>query len=177
MRIPNDIRKAVVFLGHKGPSKDDAFIPIGTGFFLMHEYETYLVTARHIAEQIGDDPYHIRLNHTDGRALNCYCDPLEFAQQGARWSFHEDPNVDVAVMPFRFYIERAGADFLILQSSLAPDHGTQAVECGDFCYVIGLFGLHPGKDRMMPVIHTGHIAMMSDPNERIPTQDWRNKKV
>jgi hypothetical protein len=172
MRIPNDIRKTVVFIGHRPPGS--SFDPIGTGFFLMHEQTAYLVTARHLAEELGDSPYHIRLNHEDGGAIDCYCDPLTIAEAGARWFFPDDPAVDVAAMPFIFFIEKAGAQFEFLSTEMAATTAP-LIETGDFCYVIGLFGLHPGKRRMMPVVHTGHIAMIHDPREPIPTEDWRDK--
>ena len=60
MRIPEQVRKCVVFLGYKTASGETRFA--GTGFFLGRVVETvqggigfrYLVTARHVIDGIKD---------------------------------------------------------------------------------------------------------------------------
>jgi hypothetical protein len=173
MRIRSDIRKAVVFLGHMVGKNFEA---AGTGFFLFHDSAPYLVTARHIAEQFDDDPFYLRLNHADGQAVNCYCDPLALAEHHMQWFYSDDPNIDIAAMPMAIDLEKVGADFVVLSTAESIGYGdAPAVDTGDICSVVGLFSLHPGKGRNMPVIHTGNIAMMPDPEEPIPTNNWRGK--
>jgi hypothetical protein len=173
MRIRSDVRKAVAFLGHI-VGDGDRFQAAGTGFFLMHDTVPYLVTARHIAEQFGDDPFYFRVNDMSGEAADCYVDPLEAAKLDVQWFFHDDPNVDVAVMPLGIDMRKGEADFVVLSTAESIGcEGAPSIDTGDLCQVIGLFSLHPGKERMTPVIHTGHIAMMPDPREPIPTEDWR----
>lgn len=173
MRIRSNVRRAVTFLGHI-VGDDDRFEAAGTGFFLMHDSVPYLVTARHIAEQFGDDPFYFRVNDLRGEAADCYFDPLEAAKLDIQWFFHDDPSVDVAAMPLGIDLNRAEADFVVLSTaeSIGRD-GSPSIDTGDLCQVIGLFSLHPGKKRMTPVIHTGHIAMMPDSREPIPTENWR----
>ena len=177
MRIPSDIRKTVVFIGHM--ETGSPFEPVGTAFFFAHQRMLYLVTARHIAEEIAEEPFHFRLTHENGSPIVAYCDPLTLPNKNVRWFFHDDPTVDVAALPFGFDWARMGADFEILEATKAIDRNKDGdrVETGDFCYVVGLFSLHAGKGRNMPVIHTGHIAMMPDPTEKIPTEDWRNRSA
>lgn len=173
MRIKSDIRKTVVFVGHM--DTNGPFRPVGTAFLFMHDRLLYLVTARHIAEQFGDEPFYIRMNGENGGVINAHMDLLSFTEHEITWFFPEDTNVDLAVLPFAFDIEGFGADFLILSTHHAAilEMAPSAIGCGDFCYVVGLFSLHSGKGRVLPVVHTGHIAMMPDRRERIETQDWR----
>lgn len=175
MRIKQDIRQTVAFVGHMDTG--EAFQAAGTAFLLMHDRLLYLVTARHIAEQLGDDPFYLFMNHNDGGRINAHLDLLELADKGYRWFFHEDPNVDLAVLPACFDLERFGWNFLLFSSEMAVirEQNPSVIGCGDFCYVVGLFSLHPGKGRITPVVHTGHIAMMPDEQEKIETQDWRGK--
>jgi hypothetical protein len=42
---------------------------------------------------------------------------------------------------------------------------------GDFAYTVGLFMLLAGKQRNLPIVHTGHIALMPG-QEDIPIRDW-----
>ena len=173
MRIQSDIRQTVAFVGHM--DTDGPFQAVGTAFLLMHDRLLYLVTARHIAEQLGDDPFYLFMNHNDGGRINAQLDLLELADKGYQWFFHEDPNVDLAVLPAVFDLEKFGWNFLLFGSEMAVvrEKNPTAIGCGDFCYVVGLFSLHPGKGRITPVVHTGHIAMMPDAMEKIETNDWR----
>ena len=63
MAIAEDARKSVVFIGH---GEDENFVSVGTGFFIQHKSAIYIVTARHIVEGLGNDPYAFRFNKSDG---------------------------------------------------------------------------------------------------------------
>jgi hypothetical protein len=169
MRVADDIRKTVVFLGYESSDPDTGGIaPFGTGFLLFYDEFPHLVTARHVAEMAGDNPFLIRVNRYDGTADN-------FPLDRVRWHYHPDPNVDVAAIPFSikregeyecFYIE----DALLLTDELLAYHH---VGIGDFCYTIGLFRLVAGTKRNMPVVHFGTIARMPE-DEGLPMRDWRD---
>jgi hypothetical protein len=74
MRIPDDIRKCVVFVGYQ--MADESFRIAGTGFLVSRDIGNgnrfaYLVTAGHVVNGIkalGIDKVHIRINLIGGDA-------------------------------------------------------------------------------------------------------------
>ena len=167
VRIADDIRKAVVFLGVEDPSRDDEFRPVGTAFLIGYEGARYLVTVKHVAQGIGDAPFLIRVNHTDGGAGN-----ILLEEDSLRWFTHSDPSVDLAVAPFQFDLRAVGLDIKLIAMMgekwlLKPNN----FECGDLCYTVGLFQFLSGKRRNLPVVHSGNIALLPS-DELIPVRDW-----
>jgi hypothetical protein len=67
---------------------------------------------------------------------------------------------------------RFDPEFVIL-----GDSGRKQLMCGDVINLIGLFRLHAGKQRNIPFVHTGHLAVLSDSSERIPVRDRTTNKV
>jgi hypothetical protein len=76
MRIPEILRKSVVFLGrflNTGPTEDSRLT--GTGFFVSvpsrhsDRFFVYLVTARHVSAGFFEKPFGIRINRVDGTAV------------------------------------------------------------------------------------------------------------
>src|ERR1051325_10490000 len=98
-RIKEDARKKVVFFGWDGCTADDpcAIDEAGTGFLIYCGQGglrgTYLVTAAHVAKKLGEDPFVIRINDTDGNARLDHID-------NAVWHYHQDGTVDVALMRY-----------------------------------------------------------------------------
>lgn len=166
MRVAQDLIDSVVFFGH---GDDKEFSPKGTGFLLIFGGLLYLATARHVAENLGEDPFLIRANHNSGRANNY---PLDLCMSGdtrIRWFAHEMESVDLAVLPFPIDAQAMG----ITASAIHGEHTVKLEKpmkdagCGDMCHVVGLFAHRPGVNRNMPVVHTGHIAAMCDSEELI----------
>ena len=52
MRISDDLRKCVVFLGYKDDTEPGNIKCIGTGFLLRYKDLFHLVTVKHVAIQI-----------------------------------------------------------------------------------------------------------------------------
>ena len=52
-----------------------------------------------------------------------------------------------------------------------------AIFCGDTISLVGLFRLHAGSKRNVPIVHTGHIASVPDPNEKIPLTDRNGRSI
>jgi hypothetical protein len=197
VRIANDLRKAIAFLGEE--LADDrgrsAIDPRATGFFVTWASDScrpiesmqpeqagvYLVTARHVAEPLGRN-FAIRFNRNDGGSdVDLVTD--------AKWTTHEDKTVDVAVLqcgypawadcipipgrmlalptaqdvPFAEY----GDDDLVVRD---PNLGI-----GDIAYVVGLFNVMAGKGVNLPVVHTGHIALLPG-DERVSVYDSRKRR-
>lgn len=67
MRVDDQLRKCVVFIGMVGPS---GFVPVGTGFVVTSETLgmrfDHVVTARHNLELIQGDVIWLRVNKVGG---------------------------------------------------------------------------------------------------------------
>jgi hypothetical protein len=115
----------------------------------------YLVTARHVAEFVGSDPFLLRVNRIAGGADNLAIDD-------ATWHYDADSNVDVAVLPILGLIKeyRHSVRFIddAKESWWANKAWKYGVGIGDLCYTIGLFRVFSGKEQNLPVVHFGTIA-------------------
>jgi hypothetical protein len=186
VRINDLVLKNVVFIGRaKTPLRDvpdwvtdEQFEEIeksihwgGTGFFITVDDPpgqplifNYLVTAKHVADALEGTPAILRLNLRGG-ATGYFRVPPE-----AKWWRHPDTpdSVDVAVLPWMPPIEVA--DFTLMQAHewiLTDDIiNKRNIGPGDNVYAVGLFSLAKGRARNIPIVRTGHIAMM--PKEKIP---------
>ena len=66
------------------------------------------MTNQHIASDIDDAPFAIRMNKPDGTSDNVYVDQ---SRNPLRWySNTDDPEVDLAVMSFNHALPEAGYD-------------------------------------------------------------------
>jgi len=161
MRISDDLRKCVVFLGYKDNKEPGNIKCIGTGFLFMYKELTHLVTVKHVALQLGGYPFVIRVNRVNGEAENIHADQIE-------WFYHNDESVDLAVTPCTF--QQHKYDALYIPETLIKPVGEYNLGIGDICYTIGLFGLLYGKKRNYPIVFTGNIALLPE-GEKIPVKD------
>jgi hypothetical protein len=166
VRISEDARRCVVFFGVTTPKGIEYG---GTGFLASYEEDGfvahYLVTCRHVAAHLNID-FFVRANKKDGPAEDV---PIE----SVRWEYHSDPNVDVAVAPF--HIMEKGWDMVyiplnrVLHDPKKDVYG--GLSTGDQIAIVGLFRLRIGTRRNVPIVHCGHIAALSDPDEKIPMRN------
>jgi hypothetical protein len=168
MRIGDDIRKCVVFLGYPDTTPGRGGIDcIGTGFLLAYKGLGYLVTAKHLSHDLGRDPFLIRFNKLDGTSENFEADDFE-------WSDHPDPAVDVSVIPMHVG-STTEYDCVYLDGDamvLSPEQMKfDNIGVGNFTYTLGLFRLLSGEKRNMPICHFGTIGMLPG-DEKIPVIDW-----
>jgi hypothetical protein len=171
MRISDDLRHCVVFIGFKDDTQRSSGIKCaGTAFLLWYKTFSYLVTVKHVAIQVGDCPFVIRMNRQDGTSDNIYVDDDDM-----RWYFNQaDTNVDLAVTPFDYNLGQAGYNSLLIPDTILANTEilkSESIGIGDLCYTVGLFRLLAGEKRNLPVVHTGNIALLPG-DERIPVQDW-----
>jgi hypothetical protein len=166
MRFNRAARKCVVFLGY--PDRDtgpNAIICEGTGFLILYQGGFYLVTARHVAVTLGDVGWCVRVNKKDGTCHLIDADNVP-------WVFHPDNTVDVAVCGFGISAAQ-GYDFLYADGDILflrkENETSDWVEVGDMCYTVGLWRLLEGKERNLPVVHTGNIARLAG-EEKIPVR-------
>jgi hypothetical protein len=178
VRLQDDLRKSVCFLGvPTGDSKDNDILCRGTAFLVYYKDVHYMVTAKHVAEGLGDRPFLVRLNKADGSSTNIRFDLTERAFV---WQTHNNQTVDLAAMAFPGGFNRAGFDCLYIPEWMfattenvrgtETDQDIRGVGIGDFCYTIGLFRLVSGKKRNLPVVHFGTVAMMPSDDELIPVR-------
>jgi hypothetical protein len=169
VRLSEDSRNCVVFLGWQkaGPIDDAPIDPKGTGFLVWTPSapdSMFLVTARHVAEKLHT-PFVVRYNHKDGNARLLHVHtPAE-----ARWCFHEDSQVDLAVMPLDLPSGFVGTGHE-LESLIDPARSPaiwKEIVAGDMVNVVGLFHFRHGDKANLPIVHTGHVAMLPG-DEPIP---------
>jgi len=180
MRIPDSIKKSVVFIGiDSGAGKVDFK---GTGFFVSvpstrvpkHNL-IYLVTAKHVVAEIGNREFCIRANTKDGKSI------IFQGDKQIKWWFHpkDEESADVAVLHMFFPKGLAQTlDFSALPiEALLTDEQIKSdgIGDGDDVFITGLFAHHHGSEKNLPIIRTGNIAMM--PEEPIPTSKFGNMEV
>ena len=167
MRVPDGVRKCVVFLGL--PNGEERVSFIGTAFFVLIPSSVegtsyiYLVTAKHVAEKLENNPFVLRINTKDGQSVL-------FDVEEAKWFFHPtDSSVDAAVLPWapsrREFDYKAVHVNTFLSDEIIQKEGIGA---GDEVFITGLFACVIGSARNLPIVRTGNVAMM--PDEVIPTQ-------
>lgn len=169
MRIDDRVKKSVVFFGYPDGAPGRGGIRcIGTGFLMAYHRVSYLVTNAHVSRVLGADPFLIRVNRSDGTAENLLVDRAE-------WCDHPDATVDVSITPFFIDILKYDCVYLDLGKMTPERFAVHNIGAGNFTYTVGLFRLLSGEKRNLPVVHTGHIAMMPG-DERIPVRDWTDPK-
>lgn len=170
MRLSEDVRKSVVFIG---VGEGDDFEPCGTAFILSYKWRRYLVTAHHVIEPLADAPFTIRVNRHEQDALCIPYDPIDETE--ARWITPSDRSVDLAIMPFGHDLEADGCDFRLVPDKMllsAAAMKAEDIAVGNICYAVGLFRVHSGKKRNVPLVHTGNVALKAG-DEPLPVKDWR----
>lgn len=166
MRFADDLRKSVVFFGYRDTTQPSGVMCVGTGFLLGYKNTAYLVTAKHLSHQLGNDPFVVRLNKKVGTAAILHADNVT-------WYEHSDPTVDVSLTNLHLdsdsrydAIYLNGDVMLATPDRLKNDH----IGIGNQTYTIGLFRLLVGQKRNLPVCHMGSIALLPD-DERVPVVD------
>lgn len=167
MRVPEEIRKCVCFVGYRMHDGTEMFA--GTAFFVARRIDgtdralSYVVTARHVIDGIRDlglDQVLLRVNSKAGARWLEY--PI------SEWVMHpEGRSVDVAVL--RGFIGN-GVDHLTFglgSSAFAEVIHREDIGVGTEAVIAGLFVNHAGKDRNIPIVRVGNIAAM--PEEKVGT--------
>lgn len=171
MRVPEEVRECVVYLGLPVnlPDGSMAMNPVGTGFLVFKRDETlenwgysYLATAKHVAEALTGKEFVARVNRKEG-------DAALVKGLGVTWWYHPtDAAVDVALFPWA--PSREKYDFRQIDSEMfLTDEiiSSQSIGPGDEVFITGLFAHFAGSQRNIPIVRMGNIAMM--PREPVPT--------
>ena len=166
MRVPDPVILSVCFLCARNATGD--YVAVGTGFFVNVKSEKYpdnrfihLVTAKHLIEKsqdLGLEDLHARINKKPSG--------VDYVKiQNSSWLFHEDPNVDVAVIPFSpplsefEYADIDSVDMFATGQRLVKDK----VGVGDELQMVGLFSRVLGHEKNHPIVRIGSLAAMPGP--------------
>ncbi len=183
MRLPDEVLKSVVFLGKKKGSEIQYG---GTGFLVcVTQVEAgrtfqfgYLVTANHVARQIGGDVFYIRVNQREGQAATDV--PLNWEKGNeVIWYKHPtDIHADVAVTPVQL---QKGHDILMLPAEDVilnePKRIELGIGIGDEVFIVGLFSHLKGRARSIPIVRVGNIAMFPDERVKVKTPSQETLEV
>lgn len=189
MRVPDQVRKCVLFIGVHEPDLPAEPEPLwgGTGFIVAvpggpgyHAVEkegprtlttwhtsAVMVTARHVAKKLEGKEFFLRANKTDGTSK------IIEGHADARWWYHptEEKYVDAAVIVFP-YGALPDLDIMPIPLPLFADD-EKIEEChigtGDEVFVTGLFTKVVETGKNQPIVRIGTVAMM--PGEKIPFKD------
>jgi hypothetical protein len=174
MRVPEQIRSNVVFLGEIEPRGDERSTRFaGTGFFALvpsvaspDRGYLYLVTAKHVVDQLSRGDWVMRANTNDGRSMDVQ------RSSGHQWWFHpEEPDdTDVAVTPLgldgnEFDFSACPVSMFVTEEHVRP---SGVIGAGDEIFTVGLFNRMIGRSRNSPIVRMGNVAMIPDPGERVP---------
>jgi hypothetical protein len=168
MFVPDEIRKCAVFVGYQ--KADDSYVKLGTAFFVSYpsvregKSFLYLVTAKHIIARIQElalNEVQVRLNTHEG--FECASTLID--------SWYIDPddyNLDVAVASVT--LRKEDFDFrtipisMVVTPQVAKDY---FIGVGEDVFLTGLFSKHTGTKKNLPIIRSGTIALMADPEEPV----------
>lgn len=167
MRITDDVLDSVVYIGGLVDRDDpapDNFIIAGTGFFVTHKKRFFIVTAKHVIQDMGDLSCAIRLNTAQGQAEIVPIPPTIL------WHCHSDRSVDVAVLPWvpdpkTFHWKCTPTE----RFATTPIITAAKIGVGDQVITAGLFSAFEGQSRNVPLVRIGHIAMMAG-GERVTSK-------
>ncbi|MCH7634462.1 MAG: hypothetical protein IIA36_07205 [Proteobacteria bacterium] len=163
VRIAEDLRRCVVFLGHP-TLKDGKPNYEGTGFLVEHEEFVYLVTAKHVADNLFPDML-IVMNDKDGNIFPIQIDDVP-------WKFHPDAKVDAGAVRFEVNEKMGCREFPSYYLGTQETLEEKNIGPGDLAYVVGLFHIVTGHERISPIVHTSHVAML--PAEQVPVKGFGN---
>jgi len=190
MRVPDEIRKSVLFIGVREDLPEWEWK--GTGYLVAirdahhifsgmieHEGHTYsttssypflfLATARHVAEELEGKDFALRTNKQDGSLaiLEGHADQT--------WWYHptERKYVDAAVAIFfppnlrDLDIHWIDIELFVDQEKIEDAH----LGVGDEVFLAGLFTKVQETTSNIPIVRIGNLAMM--PGEKIPFKDGK----
>jgi hypothetical protein len=170
VRLQDNVADCVVYLGTCLNSSDLSGKDMrleGTGFIILYGDASYVVTARHVAQDL-EPPFHIRYNNKQG---------LFQAQEidsGTWWHHPVDNTADVAVMQIEVPSWAEVSPWIPKWFVSRYKKRTKDIGAGDLAYIVGMYKWCPGETLNTPVYHTGHIARMDI--EPIRCGDWRKKR-
>jgi hypothetical protein len=189
MRVPDQLRKTVLFIGVIGDLPEpewiataylvavpDAVRTLQVGPRSRHgdvgvvTYPfTFLATARHVAEKLEGKDFALRVNRIDDTIA------IIRGQSDTRWWYHptERRYVDAALAMF-FPDNFADLDIQTIHVEWFADEEaiqTAHLGAGDEVFIAGLFTKTTETTKNIPIVRIGNLAML--PGEKIPFKDGK----
>lgn len=173
MRVPDDIKRCVMFVLYR--DSEGQTLLAGTAFLIAVELQDvgvgfgYCVTARHILAKIHlnsvDQVVILRLNRKDGTFG-------EVETPYHHWQYHpDDSTVDAAVLAWSPSLDHYDVGAVPIENAAIQELiEVENIGIGDEVFVTGLFSNHYGEHRILPIVRTGNLALMSD--ERVYVKDF-----
>lgn len=155
----DEIRKTIVFLGKT--TQKGAIQFYATGFLLNIHNVFHLATAKHVVVDpktgdFTDSGMLVFFNLKDGNIGSRSVDGIK--KFGVHWIFHENKDVDIAVIPF-------GLDTKVDDVKTIPDNlflGTERLfELYDVFFLSYQPGIQPQR-RIAAVVRNGTISLIND---------------
>jgi hypothetical protein len=180
MRIPDEVRKCVVFFGFEKVSNVGVKTITygGTGFIvgmasprIPNTGFLFLVTAKHVVQALQGRDFYIGVNDKKGNAAH-FRGTRDF-----KWFFHPSDNAaDVAIAAIG--LDMQVCDYLPIPITMClsePERKQRGIGTGNEVFITGLFVHYSGQSQNMPIIRTGNIAMI--PDGRIPVKGFGNMEA
>ncbi len=186
MRVPDQIRKSVVFIGVYGdllepewratayivavPDAMRKFRQEDERYVLTSVYPfTFIGTARHVAEKLEGKRFALRVNTRDGAVR------IIQGEADTRWWYHptERQYVDAALAMFtpedfgNLDVETIDVDLFADKERIEDSN----IGAGDEVFIAGLFTKITETTQNIPIVRIGNLAMM--PDEKIPFKDGK----
>jgi hypothetical protein len=187
MRVPDQMRKTVLFIGLTGDLPEPEWKATGYlvavpdavrtlnsvdsyGYSGTVTYPfTFLATARHVAEKLEGREFALRVNRLDGSIA------IIRGQADTKWWYHptERKYIDAALCMF-FPDNYGELDIQAIHVGWFADEETikeANIGAGDEVFIAGLFTKITETAKNIPIVRIGNLAMM--PGEKIPFKDGK----
>jgi len=152
--LPSDMKKSIVMIGERDENEPIAR-PIGSGALLRFEKYLFVVTAKHVVENISDPL--ILINDVKGR-IKGYKTSNFTSEFGFEWRYHSDKEVDLAAI--RFGYEKDVDDVKVIPPNMFNEFSN--VEEGDDVFFMGFpLGL-TNLNKLTPAIRQGCVSLKLD---------------
>jgi hypothetical protein len=126
----------------------------------------YLVTAKHVVKPFaGKDNVYARMNK---HVVEPGKPGVQYLKLPNKWIFHDDPAVDLAVLPWENVGDNYTCTSLSFDDLLTTPEYLQAAGVtwppglGEDLVYIGLMSSHMGTKRNLPIVRRGHLGLVSD---------------
>lgn len=156
----DQIKKAIVFIGRINEKDEPDFY--ATGFLVRAREIIHLLTAKHVIKhpitgKFIDKEMVAFFNMKDGKIGFRSIEELKNNYE-ISWIFHENYDVDIALIPFPVNPEREDVRTIPEHFFLKPD---KLFEIYDVFFLSYQPGIHPQK-KILPIIRSGTISLIND---------------
>jgi hypothetical protein len=155
----DEIKKTIVFLGDIRDKKTQLY---ATGFLVSIQNIFHLVTAKHVVmdretRKIKDTNMHVFFNLKNGGIATRPVDEIK-RRINVDWVFHENTEVDIAVIPFGLDPQRDDVKVIQENLFLTPDRLFEL-------YDVFFLSYQPGvkfEKKISPIFRSGTISIINE---------------